>query len=56
VSDAKQATKSDYPTALKDAWRLSHASRAESMFLLSAWAVYFIYYLGYAFGKEAIWN
>jgi len=50
--EEKQATKSDYWKALTDAWRFSRANRFESILLFSAWTVYLIYYVGYAFGKD----
>jgi len=41
--------------AFTEGLRLSSASRAESMFLLSAWLVYFIYNVN-AYGKGATWS
>lgn len=41
--------------ALREGFRLSSASRTESMLLLSAWLVYFIYNVS-AFGKGATWS
>ena len=56
VREGKQATKSGSLKAFRDGWRLSSGGRAETTILLSAWAVYLIYYVSYAFGKEASWS
>ncbi|KIW29261.1 uncharacterized protein PV07_05086 [Cladophialophora immunda] len=50
---AKRDPSSAYKALIMDAWRFSSTgNRAESMFLASAWAVYFVYYFGYAFGRN----
>jgi len=57
VPPGKQVTRKSGSrfTAFTEGLRLSSASRAESMFLLSAWMVYFIYNVN-AYGKGATWS
>ncbi|OAP64691.1 hypothetical protein AYL99_00663 [Fonsecaea erecta] len=58
ASSASSSKKMDplsayYKALVMDAWRFSSTgNRAESMFLASAWAVYLVYFFGYAMGKN----
>lgn len=57
-SDEKKVTASKRSSPFKvftDGIRLSSASRAESILLLSAWLVYFVYSVT-AYGKGATWS